>query len=229
MSEGQLAFNETRQRLYGTSERYIRLADRREVDWMVRRHYLGKWPGVTVAILGLFTPHPSGVCVFSLPPSETFTRYGGLTWELGRLWVSDDQPRNTESWFVSRAIRYVWQFHRDVVALVSYADPSAGHSGVIYRASNWEPDGMTDEGRSTPRFDYRLAGKTFARKAHVPPGVEADRIPRVSKHRYVWRFKRGPRLSRASYPNVGTPEGVAGPVYDPFGAAHSDTTTGEAA
>ena len=213
----QLALDGTRPMLYGTAERYVRVADRCEVDWMIRRHYLRKWPGVTVAILGLFShDRPSGVCVFSLPPAETFTRYGGLTWELGRLWVSDDQPRNTESWFVARAIRYVWQFHRDVVALVSYADPSAGHSGVIYRASNWEPDGMTDEGRTTPRFDYRLGDKTFSRKAHVPAGADVERVPRVSKHRYVWRFRRGPRL------NLG--RGVAGQVYDPFGAALAEPT-----
>jgi hypothetical protein len=158
---------------------------------MIRRHYLGCWPGVTVATLGLYRDEePVGVIVFSLPPPETFVRYGGETWELGRLWVRDEEPRNTESWFIARAVRYVKRFHRQVVALVSYADPSVGHEGVIYQASNWISDGRTDQERTTPRFDYEVDGKRFSRRAHVPSGATALRVPRVSKHRYWLPLKR---------------------------------------
>lgn len=172
--------------LYGRADGLqVRRADRREVDWMIRRHYLQSWPGVTVAILGLFhAADPVGAIVFSLPPPETYVRYGGLTWELGRLWVADSEPRNTESWFIARAVRYVARFHRDVVALVSYADPSVGHSGTIYRASNWISDGRTDEGRTTPRFDYEIDGHHYSRRSHVPDGLQPHRVPRVSKHRF---------------------------------------------
>lgn len=183
---------------------------------MIRRHYIGKWPGVVVATLGLFCEdEPCGVIVFALPPAQTFVRYGGLTWELARLWVDDSEPTNTESWFIARAVRYVQRFHRDVVALVSYADPRQGHTGVIYRAANWTADGMTDEERKTPKFDYAALGRMFSRRAHVPDGLEVERVPRTSKHRYVYPLKtRSPRL------NLG--RGVAGLVYDPFGAAPAD-------
>lgn len=184
-SGAQLSLAATRPPLYFSGDLSVREADRLETEWMIRRHYLGKWPGVVVAILGLYRQgEPVGVIVFSLPPPETFVRYGGLTWELGRLWIADEEPRNTESWFIARAVRYVKRFHRDVVALVSYADPSVGHSGTIYRASNWREDGRTDDERQTPRFDYVADGKRYSRRSHVPDVDRADRIARVSKHRF---------------------------------------------
>ncbi len=194
----QLSLEATRPPLYFSGDLSVREADRIETDWMIRRHYLGKWPGVVVAILGLYRGgEPRGVIVFSLPPPETFVRYGGLTWELGRLWVDDAEPTNTESWFIARSVRYVRRFHRGVVALVSYADPRAGHSGTIYRASNWLEDGRTDDERQTPRFDYIADGKRYSRSAHVPSDANAERIARVSKHRFwmplrrkTWRARR---------------------------------------
>lgn len=158
---------------------------------MIRAHYIGKWPGVTVLTLGLFRGvQPLGVVVFALPPRETAKRYGGVTWELARLWVSDLVPTNGETFVIGRAIRYIKQHRKDVAVLVSYADPSAGHSGTIYRASNWKADGRTDDERKTPRFDYACAktGKRYSRRGHVPEGVELVRVPRVSKHRFVYRL-----------------------------------------
>lgn len=156
---------------------------------MIRRHYLGKWPGVCTLTLGLFVDQePRGVIVFALPPRETALRYGGPTWELARLWVCDAMPTNTETYFIGRAIRHIRQTRKDVLMLVSYADPSAGHAGVIYRASNWTFDGRTDGERKTPRFDYAcaLTGKKFSRRKHIPTGVAFVRAPRVSKHRFKY-------------------------------------------
>ena len=165
---------------------------RSEVGTMIQRHYLGKWPGVCVLLLALKRHGvPIGVVVFALPPRETMKRYGGLTWELARLWVDDTAPNNTETYLIGRACRYVRRHHSEVVALVSYADPSAGHSGVIYRASNWVYDGRTDQERKTPRFDYSDAntGKRYSRRSHVPEGANIAKIPRVSKHRFVMHLK----------------------------------------
>lgn len=170
----------------------VRSATRAEVDWMVRRHYLGKWPGVVVMTLALCRNDvPVGCLIFALPPAQTYKRYGGLTWELARLWVDDAEPRNTESWFISRAVKTVRRERPDVVALVSYADPSAGHAGTIYKAANWTADGRTDQERKTPRFDYESGGKRYSRRGHIPEGQDFVRVPRVSKWRYYYRLKEG--------------------------------------
>jgi len=163
--------------------------NRREADEMIRKHYLGKWPGVCVLSLGLFVDQvPKGVVVFALPPIETSKRYGKFTWELARLWVCDSMPVNTESYFIARAIRYIRKQHKNVGMLVSYADPSAQHTGVIYKASNWRSDGKTDQDRKTPRFDYACAntGKVYSRRKHVPENTLIVRIPRISKYRFTY-------------------------------------------
>lgn len=166
---------------------------RTEADWMIKRHYIGRWPGVCVCSLALKRDKQVlGVIVFALPPRETMNRYGGETWELARLWIDDSVPTNAETFLISRAVRFIRQNHPNVKALVSYADPSAGHRGIIYKAANWMADGRTDQERKTPRSDYADAatGKRYSRRGHVPAGVEIKRIPRVSKYRFVYRMER---------------------------------------
>src|SRR3990167_10434049 len=90
------------------------------VDTMIKRHYIGKWPGVCVLTLALVRDRAAiGVIVFALPPRETSKRYGGETWELARLWLDDAVPQNAETYFISRAIRYIRQHHQVVKVLVS--------------------------------------------------------------------------------------------------------------
>lgn len=111
-----------------------------------------------------------------------------LAWELARLFIEDDTPTNAETWFVARAIRWIRKNRCDVQCLVSYADPSVGHQGVIYQAGNWIRDGRTDQDRKTARFDYEdpETGKHYSRRAHVPDSVVPKRVSRVSKFRYVY-------------------------------------------
>ena len=79
-----------------------------------------------------------GVIVFGKPAS--YTLCNGIAGkeesknviEFSRLWVDDKMPKNTESWFVSRALK---ECDYDIV--VSFADTEQGHVGYIYQATNW--------------------------------------------------------------------------------------------
>jgi hypothetical protein len=166
----------------------VGVAHRVEVDSLVRAHYLHRWPGVVVLTLGMWHDDDLvGVMVFALPPRETMKRYKvSLAWELARLFVLDSEPFNAETWFISRGLRFVRSNHPNVEVVVSYADPSAGHSGTIYRAANWQQDGRTDQERKTPRFDYAVGSKIYSRRSHVPDGAAMTRVPRVSKSRYIY-------------------------------------------
>ena len=165
------------------SLRVVEVKSRSRIDWMISEHYLHRWPGVVVAMYALtWDGRDVGCMVFALPPKQTEMRYGSKVWELARLWVSDEMPKNTESWFIGITTRLVL---RRVPMLVSYADPSVGHAGTIYKATNWRCDGMTDQERKSPRCDYVACGKRYSRRSHVPDGVEVQRVPRVSKHRFT--------------------------------------------
>ena len=136
-----------------------------QVQHMITKHYLGRWPDVVTLVLGLqFLDRYVGVLVYALPPRETNKRYGAAhCWELARLWVDDCMPKNTETFFIARGSAYIKTFRPDVEMLVSYVDPSAGHAGTVYKAANWVSDGRTDERRKTPRvskhrFIYDLRG-----------------------------------------------------------------------
>jgi hypothetical protein len=121
----------------------------------INAHYLGKPPAIVMLCLMLrIKDIPAGCVIYSAPPQEADKRYGGKTWELARVWLLDGVPRNAETWLVAQSIRHIKRNHPEVEHLLSYADPSAGHTGVIYKAGNWLADGMTDDERKSPRCDY---------------------------------------------------------------------------
>lgn len=164
------------------------------VDDFVKAHYLRKRPAIVLLCLMMQTNEvPVGCVIYSAPPKEADKRYGGKTWELARVYLLDMVPRNAETWLIGQSIRYIQREHTDVRHLLSYADPSAGHTGVIYRAGNWRNDGRTDQERKTPRCDYMDArtGKKYGRKGNVPKDAELVRVPRVSKFRYHYPLRQG--------------------------------------
>jgi hypothetical protein len=167
-----------------------------EVDAFIKAHYLRKRPAIVHLCLTLFVSgSPVGAIIYAAPPKQIETRYGGKTWELARLYLLDEIPRNAETFVIGYSVRYIKRHYRDVRFLVSYADPSAGHAGTIYRAANWLSDGMTDEGRKSPRCDYMdtRTGKKYGRRGNVPADALVARVPRVSKFRFYYPLSAPPR------------------------------------
>ena len=159
------------------------------VDQFITAHYLHKRPAIVLlALVMLRGSTPVGCIVYSAPPREVEKRYGGKTWELARLYLLDEVPKNAETWLIGKSVRWIKREHPDVENLVSYADPSAGHQGTIYKAANWKDDGRTDEERKTPRCDYYDArtGKKYGRRGNMPQDAVIERRPRISKHRFVY-------------------------------------------
>lgn len=160
-----------------------------EIDTFIKAHYLGKRPAIVVLALKMTVrkEYTVGIVVYAMPPIQADTRYGGKTWELARLYLLDEIPHNAETWLISQSVRYIKRHHRNVKHLLSYADPSAGHSGTIYKAANWKSDGRTDDERKTPRCDYYdgRTGKKYGRRGNMPPDSVVIRKPRVSKWRFV--------------------------------------------
>ena len=101
-------------------------------------------------------------------------------WELGRLAFHDDAPRNSESRCLAVAMRLFRQYV-PVRAIITYADTSQGHTGIIYRASNFQYLGLTAQ-----KADFYVDGKIQERgKTH---GVAGIWRPRPRKHLFVKIF-----------------------------------------
>lgn len=66
--------------------------------------------------------------------------------ELRRLCLTDEMPTNSESWFISRTLKWL-KTHTDVDVVVSYADTNQGHEGIIYQATNFTFLGKTASGK----------------------------------------------------------------------------------
>ncbi len=63
--------------------------------------------------------------------------------ELVRLFSLDNAPKNMESYCISQSIKYIKQNKPEIKILVSFADPSQGHVGYVYQATNWFYTGLT--------------------------------------------------------------------------------------
>lgn len=179
---------------------------------VVEHHYLHRRPPITHAF-GLFDGEHriGGVVTFGTPASRHLQMGAcpsdpSRVVELNRLWVDDAWPRNSESWFVSRALKML-----PPLIVVSYADPVHGHLGYIYRALNFNYAGWTDMERKTPRFDYIPANpNTHTRDAFRKGYVEKRRrIPKVkywtvtgnrTERRDLTRLCGWPQLDWAIHP-----------------------------
>jgi hypothetical protein len=77
---------------------------------------------------------------------KKFAAFENEVIELRRLCCIDDTPKNTESYFIARCLRWISQ-NTDVKTVISYADPNHGHIGIIYKATNFQPLGKSPKGK----------------------------------------------------------------------------------
>ena len=169
---------------------------------VTRRHYLHSMPGGTQLCLGVFIGDClMGVLTLGVGPTNIHRLVDGaessdcLT--LTRLWLSDDLPRRSESRVLGVVLRDLRR-ETSVKFVVSYADPSAGHVGTIYQASNWLYTGtslampLLDIGDGVPRHSRSLAHAfgTHSRKYFASHGIKVRQIPQAAKHRYIYFLDR---------------------------------------
>jgi hypothetical protein len=84
-----------------------------------------------------------GVAIYGNPMSRHFNSSEVI--ELRRLCLIDDTPKNTESYFIAKTLKWL-EKNTSYTSVVSFADPNHGHSGTIYKASNFHYDGLEKNG-----------------------------------------------------------------------------------
>jgi len=109
---------------------------------------------------------------------------------LTRMVLLPDVPRNAASFLLSRSVKMIRKDGR-FDTLVTYADESQGHTGGVYKASNWAYIGRTGP---YPRW-LDSTGKQVAQKAtknRVKSEMEAlghIKVGSFHKHKYVLELK----------------------------------------
>ena len=136
-----------------------------------------------------------GVCAFASPSSENVrssifgVEHKNSVTELHRLVLLDEVPKNAESFFIVRALKELKKQRPYYKAIVSFADPTQNHLGIIYQATN-----ALYCGRSAPATFFldengRLRHpRQNGRNITVAEAKLKGWIPtkRLGKHRYVY-------------------------------------------
>lgn len=120
--------------------------------------------------------------------------------ELRRLAIIDDTPKNTESFFIGKTLRWLKQNTRLKIVL-SYADPNYGHEGIIYKATNFKFMGLTQSTKvimlngkkyhdKSLRTKYNGVLKPFAirLKAELDTG-NAKYVSQKGKNIYLFKLR----------------------------------------
>ena len=164
------------------------------MEVVVAKHYLHRKAPVSVAF-GMFDLVGTivGVVTYGVPASSTLLKgvcgvdEAKNVYELNRLWVDDDVPKNGESFLIGNTIN---KLDREII--VSYADSSQQHVGIVYQATNWIYTGM-----STKFKDPKIRGLENQHHATYANGLTnsqviekfGDRVywvDRPRKHRYIY-------------------------------------------
>lgn len=166
-------------------------------------HYLGP------SRRGFAYQNAAGALVFANPNSRRLPQHAWL--ELLR-WCLVDAERNAGSQQWSAVVAVLRSEMPTITTVVSYSDPSAGHTGALYRSSNWlwaptwhrlrpPPTGNGDWGSGA-----QAAKDRWVFCLQPDPARESLLALRDSglKKRYPWAEYREPRWKR------GVPSGGGG-------------------
>lgn len=161
---------------------------------VIANHYLHRKAPCSFAF-GMFDKAGQivGVVIYGVPASSTLLKgicgedHAKNVYELTRLWVDDSVPKNGESYLIGNTIG---QLDREIV--VSYADSSQEHIGVVYQATNFLYTGLSSKFK-----DPKIRGLENQHHATYANGLTNKQViekygdlvfwvERPRKHRYIF-------------------------------------------
>jgi hypothetical protein len=161
-----------------------------------------------------------GVITYGIPPSHTLLKgvcgesEKGNVIELNRLWVSDDCPKNSESFLIGNTIKKI-----PYEIIVSFSEIQQGHIGYVYQATNFLYCGLSAKFKDPIVKGYEgMHHATYAKgmsnqqviEHYGKDNVEFRERPR--KHRYVYlnctTKRKKQLLSKLLYKTLPYPKAV---------------------
>ncbi len=160
-------------------------------SWNACKYALGLYDGDKIIGVAVYRSPAGRLTIKSISPNLDF----GDVLELTRLWLIDEAPKNSESFFIGKTFEWLRK-NTNVKVLISYSDPMQNHLGIIYQATNW-----LYQGNSTMKvkahlhkingilYHQRTVTKIF--KTIKPDELKKidpnyERIEMLKKHRYIY-------------------------------------------
>ena len=161
-----------------------------------------------------------GVITYGVSASSTLLR--GIcgdsekqnVYELTRLWVDEQVPKNGESFLIGNTIKLL---NKEII--VSYADSSQNHLGIVYQATNFIYTGLSAKFK-----DPKIKGLEHQHHATYAKGLSNKEViekfgienvyfvERPRKHRYIYfnasKTRRKQLLKLLRYPILDYPKDV---------------------
>jgi len=186
----------------------IRIIDRKVAEPFVEEwHYSKNINGLRITYcFGLYDGDILiGVSIFGAPAmnnqaSKWNPNNPSKLLELRRLCCIDDTPKNTESYFIGKCLRWL-KNNTDIEVIISYADMTYGHEGIIYKASNFKKVGVSPGGKvimyngkryhdKTIRTKYKGELKPFAKRIkEALENGEAYYTKTKGKHIFLYKLR----------------------------------------
>lgn len=182
--------------------RVERISYQEAMELIIANHYLHRKAPCSMAF-GLIdnkTNETKGVVIYGVSASSTLLR--GIcgddeaknVYELTRLWIDDSVAKNGESFLIGRTLK---QLDKEIV--VSFADSSQQHVGVVYQATNFLYTGLSAKFK-----DPKVKGLEHQHHATYANGLTNAQVrekfgdlvywvERPRKHRYVFFNASGRR------------------------------------
>jgi hypothetical protein len=190
--------------------------------FIARHHYAGGGGGSCTNV-GLYRGmRLVGVAAFGGPVSgdaaaSVFGQdYVSNVMDLQRFVLVEEAPKNTESWFLVRALREYKRLRPHTWAVTAFADSTQGHVGTIYQATNALYGGRSSLETQFRDGDGRLrSNRLRGKRVRVSDALARGWTPerRDAKHRYLVltpddrahgrRLRRMVRWEQQPYPRAG--------------------------
>ena len=167
------------------------------VKFIEKHHYSHNVNGVqSLYHYGLFTegnfglPKMIGAMMYAYPSMPaTAAKYNPINptkcLELRRLVCIDDTPKNTESYFIGQSFKLLKR-DTDMEVIVSFADQHHGHTGVIYKATNFDYLGETGKGRILVVDGKEMHSRSL-NQLDRPYGRELNRRYKAGDENIFWK------------------------------------------
>lgn len=173
----------------------------------------GLWHGVVLHGVVAYNLPTRTVCQSVFGPEHGVDR----VWHMGRLILSEDSPRNSESRLIGGSLRAIEQNYPEVWAVLTYAATDVGHIGTVYQATNAIYTGQGGDA------NYYVDSTGKRRGTHLGGShVDLDRAASMGwthhvggpKHRYVYilgnKTQRRHRMNLLRYPVLPYPKKTGG-------------------